>query len=381
MESAVSSGTVFQFGLFEAEPSRRTLTRKGVRVKIQDKPFQVLLLLLERPGEIVSREELRRALWQDGTYVDFDGSLNVILKKLRAALDDDSENPRFVETVPRRGYRFIAPVSTSQNEGASQSRKTEAEVASPAATNEASGIVNRRIVFAVAAGVLLLAGLGWRYFLRNHSVVHAAPRIIAVLPFSNEGAGADFDYLRYAIGNDLVTDLSHARSITVRPFGSTAKYGEQPQDLVALGKELHVTHILSGKFARDQQKLRVDLELVEVGRNKPVWRDELTIGSQELVVLHQKLAASAMQSLLPALNVSGAEGDAIPSPKDERAFDLFLHSTMVSLDPGPNKTAIQKLEQSINLDGGYAPAWHQLAWRYYIDYQFGNGGQASRSKS
>src|SRR5215475_5497780 len=110
MERSVLSATIFRFGLFEADAANGTLTRSGVRVKLQDQPFRVLITLLERRDEIVTREELRQKLWAEGTYVDFDGSLNVILKKLRAAIDDDSDNPRFVETVPRRGYRFIAPV-------------------------------------------------------------------------------------------------------------------------------------------------------------------------------------------------------------------------------------------------------------------------------
>src|SRR5690242_20448203 len=111
MESTAPSAKIFRFGLFEADAAQGTLTRNGLRVKIQDQPFRVLVLLLERPGETVSREELRQRLWPDGTFVDFDGSLNVILKKLRAAIDDDSDNPRFIETVPRRGYRFVAPVT------------------------------------------------------------------------------------------------------------------------------------------------------------------------------------------------------------------------------------------------------------------------------
>src|SRR5512141_1239540 len=114
MEEAVPSEGVFRFGLFEADVAGATLTRSGLRVKIQDQPFRVLVLLLERPGEIVTREELRQKLWPEGTHVDFDGSLNVILKKLRAAIDDDSDNPRFIETVPRRGYKFIAPVAVAR---------------------------------------------------------------------------------------------------------------------------------------------------------------------------------------------------------------------------------------------------------------------------
>src|SRR5882724_5877742 len=111
MAQTTPTGCLFRFGIFEVDNAGGTLTRGGARVKIQEHPFRLLLTLLERPGDIVSRDELRQKLWPEGTFVDFDGSLNVILKRLRAAIGDDPENPRFIETVPRRGYRFIAPVS------------------------------------------------------------------------------------------------------------------------------------------------------------------------------------------------------------------------------------------------------------------------------
>jgi DNA-binding winged helix-turn-helix (wHTH) protein len=114
MEGLAASVRIFRFGRFKADASRGTLSRGGLRVRLQEQPFRVLIWLLERSGEIITREELRQQLWPEGTYVDFDGSLNVILKKLRAALDDDSDNPRFIETVPRRGYRFIAPVTAER---------------------------------------------------------------------------------------------------------------------------------------------------------------------------------------------------------------------------------------------------------------------------
>src|SRR6202167_5295386 len=108
-----------RFGLFEVNLAAGILTRQGTRVKLQDQPFRILTLLLQRPGEIVTREQLRRALWQPETHVNFDGSLNAALKKLRAALQDDAENPRFIETVPRQGYRFVAPVHFINEEPAS----------------------------------------------------------------------------------------------------------------------------------------------------------------------------------------------------------------------------------------------------------------------
>ena len=114
MEQSTTAGIIFRFGIFEVDSTGGTLTRGGARVKIQEQPFRLLLILLERPGEIVSREELRQRLWPEGTYVDFDGSLNVLLKRLRATIGDDPDNPRFIETIPRRGYRFIAPVAVVQ---------------------------------------------------------------------------------------------------------------------------------------------------------------------------------------------------------------------------------------------------------------------------
>lgn len=109
-ESQAIAGNRVRFGLFEADLGRGTLSRQGTRLKLQDQPFRVLSLLLQRPGEIVTREQCRQALWPEGTHVNFDGSLNAALKKLRAALQDEAENPRFIETVPRQGYRFLVPI-------------------------------------------------------------------------------------------------------------------------------------------------------------------------------------------------------------------------------------------------------------------------------
>lgn len=380
MEAAVSSLPVFRFGLFEVDVARHTLTRKGVRVKIQDQPFRTLILLLESPGEIVTREELRRALWPEDTHVDFEGSLNVVLKKLRDTINDDSENPRFIETVPRRGYRFIAPVSVEQAAAIAETTRSVELRPTPSNPGFSPFLQKSKAwkLLAVAVLVLLLSG-SW-YFLRYQSTVHAAAKVIAVLPFSNEGAGPDYDYLRYAIPSDLLTDLTYAPSLSVRPFASTSKYGTQAFDPVAVGKALRVTHVLMGGLLRDQQNLRVDLELVDVGQGQAVWRDEVTVGLLELIALHDKLVA-ASQRLLAAVNIPSAAPDNIPKPKNEQAFDLFLHSLVIPLDPGPNQNAIRTLEHAVSLDSEYAYSWSQLGWRYYIDFHYGNGGEAAREKS
>ena len=117
------SKRTYRFGLFEADVASGELLRQGVRVRLQDQPFRVLAILLERAGQIVPREELRQRLWPADTYVEFDGSLNAVLKQLRSALGDSADNPIFIETVPKRGYRFIAPVTCEQAAEAVESRK------------------------------------------------------------------------------------------------------------------------------------------------------------------------------------------------------------------------------------------------------------------
>src|ERR1700750_3084944 len=121
MQSNSPAPPIFRFGQFEADVAPGTLSRNGLRVKLAEQPFQALVILLERAGETVTREEMRLKLWPQGVFVDFDGSLNVIAKKIRQALDDDPANPRFVETIPRHGYRFIAPVASRLSHLASSS--------------------------------------------------------------------------------------------------------------------------------------------------------------------------------------------------------------------------------------------------------------------
>src|ERR1043165_4251338 len=110
MSPEIKERRICRFGRYEVDLDAGILKRHGIPLKLQDQPFRILSILLQHPGEIISREELRNRLWPDGTFVEFDGSLNTALMKLRAALNDDPENPRFVETVPKKGYRFIAPV-------------------------------------------------------------------------------------------------------------------------------------------------------------------------------------------------------------------------------------------------------------------------------
>ena len=392
-----SKPRIFRFGLFEADATGSKLTRAGVRIKIHDQPFCVLVALLERPGEIVTREDLRRRLWPNGTYVDFDECLNVILKKLRATLGDTPNNPRFIETVPRKGYRFITPVSTVSSQAASVpipaiqqskpfpiggSQQSETPVS---ARRLSIGTTQAAWAAAVSLGVISVAALLIHYWpFRSRArmdIFDTMPATsVAVVPFANWGAGPSLDYLRYALASDIVTDLTYARSISVRPFTSTAKYGEHPEDPQAVGHDMKVAYVISGYFASESGRLAITAEMDRVADDRVVWRDTLSADPNELIHLHDDFVWSLQKGVFDTLG-SGETVGKIPSPHNQHAYDLYLRSVAIPRDPQPNKEAITDLEQSVKEDPNYPPAWVDLAWRYYIDASYSNGGKAEYQKS
>src|ERR1700751_5199740 len=176
IETAAPGAKVFRFGTFEVSADSGELHRAGARVRIQPQPFAVLLMLLERSGEVVTREELRQGLWPDATHGDFDQGLNIAVKKLRETLRDSAEAPRFIETLPRRGYRFLAPVTDISSTGSG---------GTPAA-----GVPRRShiIRWLVVVLVLILMAAGVTYRRRSRSTTQQGLRTLAVLPFENLSA-------------------------------------------------------------------------------------------------------------------------------------------------------------------------------------------------
>lgn len=391
----VSRSIVYRFGLFEADPGTGTLTRSGAPVRIQEQPFRVLIALLEQPQEVVSREHLRRRLWPDGTFVDFDGSLNVIMKKLRAVIGDDPNNPRFVQTIPGKGYRFIAPVEPREVSGdaAVAAEHPELLPAPLAPTVSLAQHAPRRPVISwlgwVGAALILVVLF---VFVANRfgklasepSMSRAAEigkaNSIAVVPFANWGAGPSLDYLRYALASDIITDLTHARSLSIRPLASTSKYGDHPDDPQAIGRQLKTSYVISGYFAIDGGQLAVTAEMSRVSDDRVLWREMVSAPPDELVRLHDDLAWSLQKGVIGALG-SGEMTSSIPVPHNQRAYDLYLRSVAVPRDPMPNKEAITYLAESVKEDPAYAPAWTELAWRYYIDASYGGGGEEAYRKS
>ena len=309
MLQAASPVHSFRFGLFEADVSQKALTRNGVRVKIQDQPFRVLMLLLESPGEIVSRETLRQHLWPDGTFVDFDGSLNVILKKLRAAIDDNPDNPRFIETVPRRGYRFIAPVTVVREE------VQPVIVPSPSAAPPTEKSVGEspvwrrygksRVVAYCAAAVLLFAAgvtIWTRWSDRKNAAVASTTasspvhlrRSVAVLGFHNLSGIESDKWLGTALAEMLSTELASGdklRMVSAEDVANLRAYSPWTEadtldqaTTSRIGKALSSDLLVLGSFTilgrPDHGRLRVDVRLQDC-RSGEVITEIAEIGATE----------------------------------------------------------------------------------------------------
>lgn len=382
MDPAISSGQLFRFGQFAADAARTTLTRKGVRVKIQDQPFRVLILLLENSPEIVTREELRRNLWPAGTHVDFDGSLNVILKKLRAAIDDDSENPRFIETVPRRGYRFIAPVTevsqaqeeavpaapnTTEN-GGSAAEPPGLSTPAPVAT-----VPSRRFLAMVAAGLVLLALAALAYRTRFSRATETAAQkrvMLAILPFQNLSNDPAQDYFSDGLTEETITDLGQMspQHLGVIARTSAMVYKHTDKTVSQIGRELGVDYILEGSVRRNGEQARISAQLIRVKDQTHLWARNYDRDVKDLIEVQDDLGkaiAAQVQANLTAQRESELSETRTVNPA---AYDLYLRGRYYwnKRTPEAIKQSIGYYHQAIDLDANFAMAYAALADAYNI---------------
>ena len=204
---------------------------------------------------------------------------------------------------------------------------------------------------------------------------------IAVLPFQNMGEDKDVDFLRLALPDEIATDLSYVRSLSIRPFATTSKYTAVGIDLQQAGREMRVADIVTGHYIKEGNQLEITLEAVDVENNRTLWRDTLNAGAPDLIAMRGEITAKVRQGLVPALGTSSESAGTETRPQSEEAYDLYLRSLALPHNAGPNKEAITMLERAVGLDSTYAPAWAQLGLHYYWDSQYSEGGEAAFQKS
>ena len=263
------AGPRTRFGEFEFEAGTGELWREGRRVRLQRQPSRLLELLVARPGDVLSREEIRQVLWGDDTHVDFERSLNFCVAKLRSALRDNAVAPRFVETVPTRGYRLIVPVFA-------EDPAASVPVVAVAAPGEAAAIMPLRQpappwwlrAAAVAAVIAVLGGMGLRQRL------HAELPKIVVVPFHNETGASDFDRAAKGVSDATVARLATPERLPyllVIGNASNLQFSFRPANMKAMGESLGAQYLLLGQLKKDDQRMRIVAHLIRVSDQTHLW--------------------------------------------------------------------------------------------------------------
>jgi DNA-binding winged helix-turn-helix (wHTH) protein len=291
-----------RFGLFGADTQQRVLTKNGLRVRLQDQPFQVLALLLERPGEIVTREELREKLWSSDTYVEFDAGLNTAIKKLRLALGDSADNPRFIETVHRRGYRFVAPVSLTLDPQISAAQGVPSEDP-PSLPGSSSGVnpplkaTDRRPAWRLRylgplTGALLLAVAIGAYLLLRARNFHVTPSdTVVVADFANSTGETVFDdALREAteVGlqqSPFLNILSDRKMAAIlKQMGRTADDRVTSQIAIELCQRAGSKVTVQGSISSIGTAYLIGLTAIRCDNGAPIALEQVQAGRKEDVV-------------------------------------------------------------------------------------------------
>jgi len=308
------------FGLFEADLSARELYKRGLPVPLQDQPFQILTVLLERPGEVVTREELRKKLWPSDTFVDFDEGLNTAIKKLRYALGDSPDNPTFVVTIPRRGYRFIAPVKASGNSSsiAPSHAAAVAELTSPKASRWKLAAAVFGIVLAIALATSLISRIGWRN--RSTSTIHS----IAVLPLESLSGDASQDYFADGMTDELIADLGQVNALRVISRTSVMQYKNVHKPLPQIARELKVDAVVEGTVLRSGDRVRITAQLIQASSDRHLWAHTYEGDLRDVLGLQNEVAQAVATEVRVRLTSEDRQQLSRSPSVNPKAVDAYL---------------------------------------------------------
>src|SRR5271165_3895357 len=311
-----TSASQIRFGVFEVNLSTRELRKKGHKLRLQEQPFQLLTLLLERPNEVVTREEIQQKIWGADTFVDFDHGVNRAINKLREALGDSADNPRFIETLSRRGYRFIAPVQLDLQPSDS------------------------------------------------------SKKMLIVLPFSNLNLEADQEYFADGLTEEMIAHLSrlNPERLGVIARTSAMQFKKTSKTIKAIGQELGVQFALEGSIRRAGDRVRITAQLIQVRDQTHLWAESYDRGLKDVLEIQSEVAERIARSLAVELVPERQALGALSVTGDTEAYEFYLrgrHYLNQRVELGYSK-AIDYFNRAIQKDPGYAPAYAGLADAYSV---------------
>lgn len=377
MQPDAAHAGVYRFGLFEVDGRSGELRKHGRAIKLRGRPFDILLLLLARRGDLMTRDELRHLLWPADTFVDFDHGLNSAMNRLREALGDSAESPRYIETLPKRGYRFIAPIEVIDRslEASVERKPSEHE---PLAGRLASGEPQRspahllgpsRAVLLAAAGALLavivIAGL---YLRIGRGAPAGSKMTLAVLPFENLSAEADQDFFTDGFTDEMIAELGKLdpEHLGVIARTTTRLYKNARKDIGQIHRELGVDYVLEGSIRRAANRVRITAQLVQASDMTHLWAESYDRDVSDVLTIQSEVAMKIAHSLTLALH----RPEAAPAKGTitSTAYDLYLRGRAFREQATEESTrkAIEYYQRSIAADAQYARAYAGLADAYWL---------------
>ncbi len=385
------SGRVIHFGAFQIDLSSGELRKHGIKLRLQEQPFQILVMLLERPGQVVTREELRSRLWPADTFVDFDVGLNNAILRLRNVLGDSTEKPRFIETLPRRGYRFLAAVdviSVLLPPPAITQPSSSSVGQGPIASGQAVPIDGTRLPalrarsakFWLAAGVpvvavALLFGFNVGRFRERILGRPAAPRIqsIAVLPLENLTGDPGQEYFVDGMTDALITDLARIGSLRVISRTSSMQYKRAQKQLPQIAQELKVDAVVEGTVVRSGDRVRIDAQLILANTDQHLWADSYEGTLDQILALQSAVAEAISNQVRARLTPEERARLANQRAVSPEAYELYLRGRYfleIRTQDGINK-ALQYFQEATEKDPTSALAFSGLADAYGLLGGFG----------
>jgi TolB-like protein/DNA-binding winged helix-turn-helix (wHTH) protein/Flp pilus assembly protein TadD len=365
--TSAQSPSQLRFDSFEVDLRSGELRKHGIRLRLQDQPAEVLRVLLERRGDIVTREELKQKLWPADTFVDFDDGLNTAVKKLRDALSDSAEHPRYIETIPRRGYRFIAAV-IGPDVGSVQAKSiasSQSAISLAAPASATAKQYSMRVVSLLLA-ILALGALGYRFWPRPSGEKITS---IVVLPLENLSGDPTQDYFAAGMTEALTTELARselARSGTLRVISRSSAVLYKDKPLPQIVRELNVDAIIEGSVVRAGSRVRVTAQLVNARRDKHLWADNYDRDFGDVLALQSEIAGAVARQIQIAANQPASGRPVLRSRVKPEAYDDYLRALAHTLmkTQQENDAAIGLLEKSIAADPGFALAFAALSEEY-----------------
>ncbi len=370
----------FRFGVFEFDPRARELRKQGRRIKLHGQPVEILALLLEQPGDVVTREELQKRLWPADTFVDFEHGVNAAMKRLRAALDDDADNPRFIETLPRIGYRFIAQVEASGGAvPATALTRTDsftrrAVSALVEAVLEAHHARTRWRVWALMALTVAVAVAavflgsnvpGWRAWLTGKP---AAGRIrsIAVLPLANLSGNPGQEYFADGMTDALITELGRISALRVISRTSVMRYKGTNKPVKEIARELGVDGVIEGSVQRSGERVRLTANLIDARNDQHLWAEIYDRDLRDVLSVESDFVQAVVQQVRVSLAPQEQNILARKRHVNLEAYQLYLQGRYLAarVNEANLRKSLEYFQRAIEKDPNYAEAYTGLADSY-----------------